>query len=156
MPLKTTVAYRDDNYDSCWIDASAGYCDELAQAVQQEGASVVDADEMRDIMIEGIQSGSAHEKLVVFSQDVVPETILEDYYANTTIREYLDVGGSILWVGDIPCFYTCAKYDNKVEIVHSPITVLGLFPLFCDTVSEPVSITKSGSDLGLTYSWSGR
>ena len=89
-----------------WIDERAGYPAKIAKFLhQKKGIRIVDAVALRDFMVEGIQQGNCSGKLVVFSQDVVPDTVIEDYYPNTTFREYLDAGGSVLWIGDIPLWY---------------------------------------------------
>jgi len=94
-----TIVYHDDRYPSSWISDRDGYPDRITQYLRSKGLEVMNADELRKFMIDSIQKGNAHEKLVVFSQDVIPDTIAEEYWSNTTLREFLDPGGSILWIG---------------------------------------------------------
>lgn len=128
------IVYRDSNYPSMWIDDSAGYPDKIAQFLKNRGLTLLNASELREFLINSIEEGNANKKLVVFSQDVIPDTIAEDYYSNVTLREFLDQGGSVLWIGDIPAFYLGnkeKKFDQEAWKRGSPVFMLGVIPHFC-------------------------
>lgn len=155
------VVYRDKEYPSSWIDEKAGSPGKIAEFLEKRGLRIVNAEELRKFMIEGIENDDAYQRFVVFAQDVIPETIAEDYYPNTTIREFLDYGGSILWIGDIPGFYIGVnkehtKIKEDISKYGSPIYMFGVVPLFAESVKAPVKITKQGRKLGLRHKWSGR
>jgi hypothetical protein len=153
-----TVVYRDDSYPSMWIDDRAGYPDRIAQYLQNKGLGIKKAEELREIMIRSIETNTSNKKLVVFSQDVIPDTVAEDYYSNTTLREFLDQGGSILWIGDIPAFYLGKErkiLDKEAWKRGAPVFMLGVVPVFAHSVKRSVSITKFGKNLGLKHGWSG-
>jgi hypothetical protein len=153
-----TVVYRDDEYPSMWIDDNRGYPDKIAQYLQNKGLIIKKADELKRFMVKSVEEGVAHEKLVVFAQDVIPDMIAEDYYSNTTFREFLDQGGSILWIGDIPAFYfgkIGKVLDQGAWNKGAPVFMLSVVPLFAHSVKETVTITELGKELGLKYRWSG-
>jgi len=152
------VVYRDSNYPSMWIDDSAGYPDKIAQHLKDKGLKLLNANELREFLIRSIEEGTANKKLVVFSQDVIPDTIAEDYYSNVTLREFLDQGGSVLWIGDIPAFYIGKegkRLDKEAWRRGAPVFMLGVVPIFANSVKTTVSFTELGSKLGLKYRWSG-
>lgn len=109
-------------------------------------------------MTEAIEKGDAYGKLVVFAQDIIPDTVAEDYYSNTTLREFLDQGGSILWIGDIPAFYLGKErkiIDQEAWKRGAPVFMLGVVPIFAHSVKGSVHITNLGKKLGLKHGWSG-
>jgi hypothetical protein len=65
---------------------------------------VLNADELAEMMRKSVDEDRCWNTLVVFSRDVVPETICHYPYPNTLIRKYLDQGGTIVWFGDIPLY----------------------------------------------------
>ncbi|MEM0328520.1 MAG: hypothetical protein QXN53_08115 [Thermoproteota archaeon] len=153
-----TIVYRDDNYPSMWIDDRAKYPDRIAQYLQNKGLEIKKAEDLRKFMIKSIETNTSNKKFVVFSQDIIPDSVAEDYYSNTTLREFLDQGGSILWIGDIPAFYLGKeqkKLDEEAGHRGAPIFMLGVVPIFAHSVKQAVSITTLGKKLGLKRSWSG-
>jgi hypothetical protein len=166
------VVYFDDRYPSMWIDdRNANFPQTISSYLHDEGLAIVNADKLRDFMIEAIATDSAYGRLVVFSQDVVPDTIVEDYDANTTFREYLDAGGSAFWIGDIPLMYVGqrGKEIKKTPLTDasgkeikkstawlrmSPVRMLGIIPII-SVPKQTVKFTNLGSDIGLKHPWSG-
>jgi len=55
------------------------------------------------------------ESVVVFAQDIVPETILDVLSSpNSIVRKYLDFGGRIVWIGDHP-FWSKGKDHRRIH-----------------------------------------
>lgn len=158
MPITNLAVYRDDRYPSAWIDDKTGYPDRITSFLKSEGFRTLDAGQLRDFMIDGIKQRNAQDKFVVFSQDIIPDTVFEDYSAAITFREYLDAGGSVLWGGDIPAFYI-GKQGKVIDHAWqrgSPLFILGIVPIFTDSPEKAVMITRKGKKLGLNHRWSGR
>jgi len=153
------VIYHDAKYPSSWIDDN--FSSRIAGLSKRLNASIVDADQLGTFMRQSINQNTSHLVLVVFSQDVVPKTILEDPFSTNTLREFLDMGGSILWIGDIPLFYA-GDYDKKTEkpiIEHvwksgAPLHILGLTHVYSNPKSS-VYINDLGNAIGLQRKWSG-
>jgi len=97
------VVYYDRNFPNAWIEPQ--YSISISSFFQQNGVAIVDASKLEDFMTASIDQRVAHRKIVMFSQDVVPSTICRETGSNTLIREYLDAGGNVVWIGDIPLFY---------------------------------------------------
>jgi len=95
--------YYDDGYTTNWIS------DEISLAItdflHSKGLRVLNAEELAEMMRKSVDEDTCWKTLVVFSRDVVPETICHYPYPNTLIRNYLDCGGTIVWLGDIPLYY---------------------------------------------------
>lgn len=121
-----------------------------------------------------IENGNAKRHVVVFSQDVIPNTVFYDK-SDALIREYLNKGGRAVWIGDIPFYiYGKKKTTNDIvvhEIINNQIahrviqkprleggrtndtyTMLGSFPSFAFS-EKKVQITKEGQRRGLTHQW---
>jgi len=147
--------FRDSTYPSSWINDSLGYPDKIASFFSNNAVKLVDADELKQFMVSSLEEGSSHQKLVVFSQDIVPKTIAENYYTTTTVREYLDAGGSLLWIGDIPLFYIGdEKKVDKAWQKGTPVNMLGIHPVFANP-KRTVTFTKCGRNIGMKHKWSG-
>lgn len=158
MVITDLAVYRDPDFPSSWIDDKAGYPDKIATFLSGKGLRQLNSDQLRQFMVEGIKKRIATDKLVLFSQDIIPDTVTEDYFANTTIREYLDNGGSVLWIGDIPAFNIGKKGRQLDEAWKkgSPLFMLGVCPIFTESPKQAVTFTIEGRMLGLKERWSGR
>jgi hypothetical protein len=101
--------------------------------------------------------------LAVFGQDVLPDILMDPPDSNAIIRQYLDAGGSVLWMGDTPCFFigregvlqthNLENMDKRWFLNTAFITIFGVLPV----ISVPlhtVKIKRSGRDLGLSCVWS--
>lgn len=97
------VVYYDSSYPSSWIDKSLAL--EIAEWLGEKGFSRKNAEEVRFWIQKVIGEEKVSDTVLVFSQDVIPSTIMRDASSNNLIREYLDLGGAIVWFGDIPFFY---------------------------------------------------
>lgn len=151
--------YFDANYPISWIKHAFSL--KIADLSERLHAKIVNAEELRSFMKESIEQKKSHQRLVVFSQDIVPITIAEDYFSTNTLREFLDDGGSILWIGDIPLFKVGA-YDQKskkpltkpIWESGAPLYILGLAHVYANPKSA-VQITNLGYEIGLWRKWSG-
>ena len=148
------VAYYDVNYPSSWIDSSAGFPLRISSYLNTLGIPHLDAHQLRKFICTSLDGREAHTKIVVFSQDVVPDTICEEPQANTLFREYLDAGGNVLWIGDIPLFYIGDNSGNRQDSWQSgaPVYMLGVVPIFSST-KRSVDLTNLGKSLGLSNHW---
>jgi hypothetical protein len=153
-----TVIYYDEDYPSAWISDGKGYPRRISQYLEKQGIEIKKADELREFIIDSIERGNSSKKFIVFSQDIIPDTIVENYTSNTTLREFLDQGGSILWMGDIPGFYIGKRVkicDEGAGKSGAPVLIFGVVPIFAHTVKKGVVITNDGEDLCLKHKWSG-
>lgn len=148
------IVYYDSNYPSMWVEKECSK--KIADYLSNTGFRVKNAEELRNIMVESIEKETAYEKLIVFSQDIIPDTIAENFDSNTTIRQFLDLGGNILWMGDIPGYYLGHKNNVREDFAQTgaPVYMLGVNPHFV-IPEKTVTITKEGKELGLKHSWTG-
>lgn len=105
------IIYHDIKYPTSWINRH--FSSEIANFAQRLNADIMDANQLSLFMRDAIIQNN-NLTLVVFSQDIVPNTIIEESFSTNTLREFLDIGGSVLWIGDIPLFYT-GYYDESLE-----------------------------------------
>src|SRR5207253_7640647 len=84
----------------CWIQSAPA----IAHNIQQSGFQILNADQLKDWMTARIERGAAG-SVCVFAQDIAPDTVAETPTGECTIRRYLNAGGRIVWVGDVPFFY---------------------------------------------------
>jgi len=108
IPLKTV--YRDEEYTTSWI--SHEHAEKIASYLKKRKFEELGANKLREWMIEVIRKGTK-DTVVVFAQDVAPDTVFDDIGANALIRQYLDSGGRVVWIGDMPFSYQGKKGAKK-------------------------------------------
>jgi hypothetical protein len=113
------AVYRDKGYTTSWIShENAG---EIADYLETKEFDVLGARGLKNWMEDVIREGIT-DTVVVFAQDVapdtvfernafsqdddlqdkVPDTVFDNIGANTLIRQYLDRDGRAVWMGDLP------------------------------------------------------
>ena len=160
------VVYRDDYYQTNWIDYKIS--DEIVKYLTDKKQRMIfkemNADELKNWMKKIVDKKNAKEHVVVFSQDVIPDTIFFDKSDNL-MREYLHLGGRVVWIGDIP-FYNIGEkviepskyiYQLKPKLIrpgaaNNTYAMFGSFPAYAFSESK-VILTKEGKIRGLAHQW---
>ena len=120
-----TSVYFDESYPSSYIDARKGYPSKIANFLHLKGIPILNAIELRDYIVKSLEKQDANLKIIVFSQDIFPDTICEESGSNTLLREFLDAGGNIVWMGDIPMFYIGKKMALNL-FIHGDMALLSI------------------------------
>jgi len=108
------IVYYDEDYPNSWIPRAESK--KVVKFLVDRGFSEYNAKDLAVWMRKVIDQGNCHSSLVVFSQDVVPETVCHDSTSNSLIRTYLDFGGTIVWMADIPFFYQGLNQERSSKI----------------------------------------
>ncbi len=142
------AAYWDTRYPSTWVHGSS-----VRDALDLAGYTILDADQLKAWMDARIADGAP--AVVVFCQDVAPDTVYEAASWTCTLRQYLNAGGKIVWYGDIPLY--CQGHNDGTTTafeVDGSISVLG-FNAASGTwdSGEQVTLTDEGRAWGLTQTW---
>jgi hypothetical protein len=132
------AVYFDEKYPSKWI--TRRHSEDLSTHLMANGFERLSAEGLRTWMQDGLESKNVGQSSIVFSQDIVPDTIFPDHVdcANVLFRKYLDEGGRVVWLGDIPLWYRGLP-DNQLKEVWQfgvPTAMLGVVPLFADSSSN--------------------
>ena len=145
------AAYWDAVYPTAWADAL------VTQAVRDylaaNGYTVLDAAQLKTWMDARIADGKS--SVVVFCQDVVPDTVAETMDDTCTIRKYLDAGGKVVWYSDIPFYYQGhADGTSTTWGTDGSTDVLGFNAAGAGWGSgDAVTIFTAGTNWGLTQPW---
>jgi hypothetical protein len=130
----------------------------IAEYFKANNFSQMNSGELGRWMNQAISANEAEQTIVIFAQDVAPYDVFDDLSSNALIRQYLDAGGAVLWVGDIPFYYRTKLKDNyfdredTTETGISYFNVLGVIPVSM-VASSRFSITKDGRKHGLKQVW---
>ena len=148
-PEPAQVVYRDTRYPASWD----GQLDYIVRGLASRGYQVVDADQLQDYMINSDVS-----TCVVFAQDIVPATVVDDPFAPSSaslIREYMERGGRVVWIKDVPLFYVGMPNEERIGIGdNAQAEVLGIPGGWEDyDRHDEVVITEAGARWGLTQTW---
>lgn len=148
--------YRDSKYDSAWISEESSK--RISDYLAKRGFEQVNANGLADIMNKAL-TVSDKEYVIVFSQDVVPDTIVDNAAnptQNSLVAKFLNAGHSIIWSGDIPLYYIGASEKQKVQIPSASANILGIPVAQYGGSESQVTITAHGYSLGLRYNWRGK
>jgi len=111
------VVYYDEYYASSWINRE--WSKRIAEYLEGKGIERKNAKELRDWLKNRLEERNSYESVLIFSQDMVPETIMSPLNSpNDLARKYLDDGGRMIWIGDHP-FWTkgvIRKEKDREEI----------------------------------------
>jgi len=154
IPLISKVVYYDSKYDSAWIRPHVAQA--IAFHFRQKGFTVVNANSL-EAFIRGCLSNKTENSIIVFSMDKAPDTILDDNDASCLMRQYLDEGGRMVWIGDIPLWHIgkiqfgLAEKEREAAAQYyqtgAYIQVLGVNPVIRTAASEAIRITREGGSL---------
>ena len=172
------AVYYDDDYPTWWIERALSK--KITTFLSQRKFQIVNANDLAVWMERSIEMHTAHQSVVVFSQDVVPNTVCHSSAPSCLARSFLDSGGSIVWIGDNPFYYqglssTAMNKKKPDEIERSlksgaivqnragefashwnlggPYGVLGIIPVFMHSPSDKVKIARKGASFGLRNAW---
>ncbi len=141
------VYYFDDRY---WVSHVLNLS-AISTFLENHAFRRLDADELRSWMIMHISQHTAHESTLVMTMGVVPDTVAEELCSDTTVRMYLNEGGRIVWIGDVPFFYqghrdkTLSTWAN-----NGSLTIIGVGFEYWDFNATASSLTMDGIRWGMT------
>jgi hypothetical protein len=150
-----------------WIseDASAAIAESLSMSFSN-CSKLMNAKELERALKDAIGSGTADKYVVIFTKDVIPYNIynvltrsynivptptpLPPGPHETLLVKFLQKGGIVVWLGDVPLWYV-SQNKNKTEIWQNNYInffgVLGIVQIFSDPPQPAYSIYKN-LDLG--------
>ena len=142
------AAYWDVRYPTCFTHGRS-----LRDSFEFDGYKILDADQLKTWMDARITDGAP--SVVVFCQDIAPDTVVESASSACTLRRYLDAGGKIVWYADIPMFYQGHSDGTDTGWGHDgSIHILGFNAAGAPWDSEDeVAFTADGRNWGLTETW---
>lgn len=142
--MQNQVVFRDDQLASSWI--SPGWSSKIARELAVRGFAEKNALELESWLMAQI-AGDVHESVVVFSQDLVPRSLMQSS-PNGLFRRYLDAGGRVVWIGDTPLWTQAlprpwendpdGKSKDREEVYASGLhyAMLGVQPLIAEASSK--------------------
>lgn len=151
-----TIVYYDESYPTSWIERGHSFA--IASFFTKNGMKYEDANGLRKFITTNLDRGTAYKKIIVFSQDIIPDTICENYSSDTLFREFLDQGGNVIWIGDIPLYYIGIRgAKTGGDSMQSwqgvaPTNMLGIVTTSVSTL-RAVRLKQSGKTLGLQHHW---
>jgi hypothetical protein len=148
------AAYWDARYPTGWIDDSISVF--LRDGLQAAGYEILNADQLKTWMEARIADGKY--SVVVLCRDNPPDTVCEPLL-NSVLRRYLDAGGKVVALCDIP-FYneghpnlTRNNWGNngapRILGFNTSPTTGGV----ARNRNQAVTFTPAGTRWGLTQTW---
>lgn len=148
--------YYDEKYPTHWVSREVSEI--ITDYLSKYEFEVINAKELSVVMKDSLNYNTP-EVVIVFSQDVMPETVLDNPTsptANSLIRQFLNYGHSIIWIGDVPLFHVGFENGEVRTLGNVPQqNVLGLKGAQMLSTSRIARPTHLGYLFGLP-SWSGQ
>jgi hypothetical protein len=140
-PMKEKVVYHDRRYDS-----SVGNIENLLTFLNHRGFTTLDADALKTWMRKKIKAG-ADRTVCILAMGCIPDTIGESKDVGCTFRRYLEAGGRIVWIGDVPLYYQSFR-DRAFSLWGGAELVLGIRGAAWGDGRSP-QITAAGEQWGM-------
>ena len=140
--------YFDEKYPTSWISKDVGA--QIVKYLENKGFIVVDANELKRVIEESIRK-PGEETTIVFAQDVVPAVVIDNPSnptANSLLRRFLNVGHTIVWLGDAPLYNIGFEDGKRQSIPNACQSVLGVTANVLN-VQKPVGLTFYADLYGL-------
>jgi len=119
--------YHDKKYPTHWVSREVSEI--ITDYLSKHGFEVINAKDLSTIMKNSLNY-NIPEVVIVFSQDVMPNTVLDNPTsptANSLIRQFLNYGHTVVWIGDVPLFYVGFENGEVRTLGNAPQqNVLGL------------------------------
>ncbi len=165
----TKIVYYDRDYPGSWVKGENA--SQAREYFSRRFFAEKNAEQLAHWIRGVLQRHLAHRSLIVFAQDIVPDTVAEVRNDTCLIRKYLDAGGRVVWRGDIPFWYQ-GKAGGAQDNWHvtdpfecGPWKILGVYYYNYEFkwsapregvatlwgADLPVHITAAGKDIGLAY-----
>jgi hypothetical protein len=153
------AVYFDDAYPQAWIGYEEGR--KMRDYFVSKHFKAVTAAELEIWMRNSLSATTTSQTCVVFAMDVIPGDIFGDVDGNVLFRRYLDSGGRIVWLGDIPTWYRGkpkqsneSREESREQVwqLGSFISLLGIAPIMANCFRR-VQLTTRGEEIGLRSEW---
>ncbi|MDD4202291.1 MAG: interleukin-like EMT inducer domain-containing protein [Candidatus Omnitrophica bacterium] len=107
------AVYYDESYPNSWMNEAncPNYSQLMKKYFEDRGYEVIDAKELRAWM-----QAKGDDSVVVMAQDIIPATICNIELTDTTVKDYLEKAGTIVWTNDIP-FYYLGYSDGSTDVI---------------------------------------
>lgn len=157
------VVYYDERYPTNWISRTDAKI--ISDNLERGGFIEMNAQMIGEWIDRRKVRNDAISSVLVMAQDVAPDTVFERISEDCRLRHYLNSGGRVVWVGDIP-FYA-RGIETRTEVTEEarvkftdrdPIGLMGQYAvlgsLSADATPEgQVEITSDGREQGLKTGW---
>lgn len=141
------VVYYDNKYDLQWLT----HPEILAQYLSANGFQPLDAEAFGDWM-KRVTAAGAYGTVCVMSHGICPASVYDDKVENSPIRKYLEAGGRVVWVGNIP-FESVQDGTHPQVFSKGALTAMtgirGGWGVGCWSNQGTVTVTEQGKAWGL-------
>jgi hypothetical protein len=143
--MASAIVFYDESLPSSWINER--WPTRIRDYSTKEGFEEKNALQLSTSIKEILGEGGTGTSAIVFSQDLVPRQLLRSSPIGP-LRDYLDAGGRVVWVGDIPLwtqsfpkrkeqFQGQARETDREEVWQSGLhyAMLPVHPLIAESSS---------------------
>jgi hypothetical protein len=111
----------------------------------------LDAEQLIEWLSLQIANGTAPESSLIMTMGVAPDMAVQGLDNTTLLRRYLDAGGRVTWIGDVPFFYQGHKSGSLTTWgLAGASTIINVNFELWDYNSTAASVTDKGFEWGMT------
>jgi hypothetical protein len=138
--------YWDNRYPVSHVFNGNALCSYLDNA----NFSKLNSDELKDWLNRHLNDDSSTSSTLIMTMGVAPDTVV-DLSGNSLLMQYLDAGGHVVWLADVPFFYQGHADRSKTEWGNAgPIKVLSVSFFYWEFNATPAVVSKAGYRWGMS------
>lgn len=111
-----TVVFHDPDYDSHWVEDSAG----VAKWFVRRGFDPKNVPELGVWLTDKISHDAAVGTSVVFAMGVAPTSIVYAPFEDCLLAHYVKAGGRVVWLANVPMYVAQAEIGPKIIYGATP------------------------------------
>ena len=99
-----------------------------------------------------VTRNSASSAVCVMTHGICPASVYDDHVLESPVRKYIEAGGRLLWLGDVPFLYVQDNVHPQIFSKEGPQELLGIragYDYGCWNNSVPAAKTALGKTWGL-------
>ena len=150
--------FHEDDFTLSWIDKEVSK--KISEYFVRNDFEEVNVDDLVKVMNEGIRNPNI-DITIVFSHDVIPDKLLDKPSSptpNSLFRRFLNVGHTIIWLGDVPGWYMGIGGEKK-PLQPQPASIQNLIGIDRPLRTDERVVTAKPTVYGLLFgikSWGGK
>ncbi len=147
VTFREKIVYYDARYDSAW----SLHPETLAAYLSAGGFQQLDAEAFGEWM-KRVTAAGAYGTVCVMAHGICPGSVWDDNPQKAPFRKYLEAGGRLVWVGDVPFYYMQDATHPQVFSKGGVDPMLGIrggWDVGCWANQGTVTVTELGKAWGL-------
>jgi hypothetical protein len=154
VALSAYESYQSLDKAYCWDNrfpvSHVINSEDLCSYLDGDNFTKLNADELREWLTVHIAENSSHVSTLIMAMGIAPDTVVS-LSGDSLLRDYLDSGGHVVWIGDVPLYYQ--GHSDGTQTVWSnagPFKILGVDFKYWDFNATVAVVLSAGYRWGMS------